>query len=667
MERLYLDQFKSYHSLSEVKWSPDGRFAAFVKNSIDGGNAYIACIYLYEFATGNVKQLTSMGEEKNFVWQDNETILFSSVRSENNKKQIAENPDLTFFYRISITGGEAEESFSIPLKVKEFYTTEGDNLIVSAMFEGGKPNFSELSGKEKEDEIRKAKEEKDIQVIDELPWWSNGTGFTNKRRTRLYVYNIKTKEVNPITGTLFQMNGFRLSPCMNYILYFGSEFLNVTERMTGLYLYSLATGENKVILKPNYAIIQADFLNGNTIVFAGSNQKAYGLYTNPWFYTVDIASGKLSVLTEYDCNVGNNILGDCRLGGGINFKAYKGSLYFTGVVRHDCYLNKVDTNGEISHVVKEEGSIDCFDIGCSGIIFVGMLGQRLQELYKFDEVKNDMTWITLFNQKIYTNYYVAKPEPVFFTEADGFTVDGWVLPPFKYDSQKKYSAILFIHGGPKGANGTIFFNDMQYLAGQGYFILFCNPRGSEGKGNDFAEIRGKYGTYDYDNLMQFVDLCIEKYPAIDNSRLGVIGGSYGGFMTNWIICHTDRFKAAVSERSIANWINFIGMSDIGISFGVDQMDADIWSDSEKIWRQSPLRYADKAKTPTLFIHSEQDYRCCITEGYQMFAALKRVGVESRMCIFGGECHDLSRSGKPIHRERRLYEITKWFNDRLLLS
>ena len=667
MERLQLDQFNSYHSLSDVKWSPDGSFAAFVNNSIDESNGYVASIYLYEYASETVKRLTAMGEEKNFVWQDNETILFPSVRSEKNKKQIEENPNLTFFYRISIYGGEAEEAFSIPLKVKEFYITEGNNIIMSAVFEGSRPNFSELSGKDKEDEIRKAKEEKDIQVIDELPWWSNGTGFTNKRRTRLYVFNIKTKAVTPITGPLYQVNGFRLSPCKGYILYFGSEFSNVAERMTDLYLYSIATGENKVLLEPHYAIIQADFLNGNTIVFAGSDQKAYGLYTNPWFYTVDIISGKLSVLAEYDCNVGNNILGDCRLGGGINFKTYEESLYFTGVVRHDCYLNKVDANGEISHVIKEEGSIDCFDISRNGIIFVGMLGQRLQELYKFDEVKKDMTRITLFNEKIYTNYYIAQPQFISFREADGFTVDGWVLLPFGYDSQEKYPAILYIHGGPKGAYGTIFFNDLQYLAGQGYFVLFCNPRGSEGKGNAFAEIRGKYGTYDYDNLMQFVELCIEKYPVIDSSRLGVMGGSYGGFMTNWIICHTDRFKAAVSERSIANWINFICMSDIGISFGEDQMDADIWSDSEKIWRQSPLRYADKAKTPTLFIHSDQDYRCCIPEGYQMFAALKRFGVETRMCIFKGECHDLSRSGKTSHRERRLQEITRWFNDRLLLS
>ncbi|MPM40443.1 hypothetical protein SDC9_87084 [bioreactor metagenome] len=548
--------------------------------------------------------------------------------------------------------------------MKEFCLSGDGNIVVSAVFEGSRPNLSELSGKEQEDAMRKVKEGKDIQVIDELPWWSNGAGFTNKRRTRLYLFNTATKTVTAVTDPLFQVTGFRLSPCRGYLVYFGFEFLHTEEKMTGLYLYSLATGESRTLLAPVYAIAQADFLNDSTIIFSGSDQKTYGFYTNPWFYTVEIGSGKLAVLAEYDCNVSNVILADCRLGGGITFKTYEGSLFFTGVVNHDCYLNKLDANGEITHVVQEEGGVDCFDVGQKGIIFIGMMGQRLQELYFFDKERNGITRITSFNEELYTNYYVAKPQPLSFTETDGFTIDGWVLLPFEYEPQKKYPAILFIHGGPKGAFGTVFFNDLQYLAGQGYFVLFCNPRGSEGKGNAFAAIRGNYGTFDYDNLMQFVDLCIEKYPAIDSGRLGVTGGSYGGFMTNWIIGHTDRFKAAVSERSIASWISFIGLSDIGISFGEDQMDANIWSGPEKIWRQSPLRYADKAKTPTLFIHSDQDYRCCIPEGYQMFTALKRFGVETRMCVFRGECHDLSRSGKPIHRVRRLQEIAKWFDDRL---
>jgi dipeptidyl aminopeptidase/acylaminoacyl peptidase len=205
---------------------------------------------------------------------------------------------------------------------------------------------------------------------------------------------------------------------------------------------------------------------------------------------------------------------------------------------------------------------------------------------------------------------------------------------------------------------------MQYWASSGYVIFFCNPRGSDGKGNAFADIRGKYGTIDYDDIIKFTDEVIKRYSFIDPERVGVTGGSYGGYMTNWIIGHTDRFKAAVSERSIANWISKFCTTDIGYYFVEDQIAATPWDNQDKLWQHSPLSYANQVKTPTLFLHSEEDYRCWLTEGLQMFTALKFHGVESRFCLFRGENHELSRSGKPQHRLRRLKEITEWFNQYL---
>ena len=161
--------------------------------------------------------------------------------------------------------------------------------------------------------------------------------------------------------------------------------------------------------------------------------------------------------------------------------------------------------------------------------------------------------------------------------------------------------------------------------------------------------------------MLFTDKVLESYPAIDEKRVGVTGGSYGGFMTNWIIGHTGRFAAAASQRSISNWLSFYETSDIGYFFAADQVDGTPWTAMEKLWDQSPLKYADKVTTPTLFIHSDEDYRCPLSEGMQMFTAIKDHGVDARMCIFKGENHELSRSGKPKHRIRRLAEITGWFD------
>ena len=291
--------------------------------------------------------------------------------------------------------------------------------------------------------------------------------------------------------------------------------------------------------------------------------------------------------------------------------------------------------------------------------FVGFRELKLQELYKLEN--SEEIQITDFNGWVNKVKKLSYPERLTFQTKEGITIEGWVMKPVDYEEGKKYPAILNIHGGPKTVYGEIFFHEMQYWANEGYVVFFCNPRGSDGRGNAFADIRGKYGTVDYEDIMKFTDVVLEKYPFINKERVGVTGGSYGGFMTNWIIGHTNRFKAAVSQRSISNWISKFGTTDIGYYFVEDQQAATPWSDVEKLWFHSPLKYANKVQTPTLFIHSEEDYRCWTVEAFQMFTALKYHGVEARLCLFKGENHELSRSGKPKHRIRRLKEITNWFN------
>ena len=255
---------------------------------------------------------------------------------------------------------------------------------------------------------------------------------------------------------------------------------------------------------------------------------------------------------------------------------------------------------------------------------------------------------------------MAKPQKITINSCC-WDIDGWVLLPKDYDQSKSYPAILDIHGGPKTVFGEVFYHEMQAWANMGYFVFFCNPFGSDGKGNEFGDLRGKYGTIDYQNIMDFTDAVLAKYPAIDQKRVAVTGGSYGGYMTNWIIGHTNRFCCAATQRSISNWISFYGISDIGILFGQDQCAADIFTQEgvEKLWEHSPLKYIANMETPTLFIHSDEDFRCPIAEGYQLYTALLDKGVKTRMCVFHGENHELSRGGKPQHRLRRLNEITDW--------
>ncbi len=203
---------------------------------------------------------------------------------------------------------------------------------------------------------------------------------------------------------------------------------------------------------------------------------------------------------------------------------------------------------------------------------------------------------------------------------------------------------------------------MQVLANAGYFVFLTNLHGSEGQGDEYADLRGRYGQVDYDDLMTFVDAVLQQYPDVDPERLGVTGGSYGGFMTNWVVGHTHRFKAAVSERSIATWSSMM-ISDIGPEFVTDQMATSLTqADGMKaFWHHSPLAYVNNMQTPTLFLHSDHDFRCPIPEGYQMFQALKLKGVPTRMVVFHGSNHDLSRDGRPDQRAKRLNEVLAWFN------
>ena len=394
----------------------------------------------------------------------------------------------------------------------------------------------------------------------------------------------------------------------------------------------------------------------NTIVLIGASRARYGECENPYFYTLCPETGEVKVLAETDLYVGNSTNSDCRYGRTRAAKAVGDKLYFISTQRTSSYLYSIDLTGKVELVLEKEGSIDDFDLVDGSVLLTGMYDMKLQEIYTYSLDDRTMNQVSRFNQEVLEGKYVAEPESVTFTQ-NGVELDGWILKPM----DKSYPGILDIHGGPKTLYSPVFVHEMQYWAGKGYFVFFCNPEGSDGRGNEFADIRGKFGTKDYDGIMKFVDEVLARYPQIDPSRLGVTGGSYGGFMTNWIIGHTGRFAAAASQRSISNWISFYGTSDIGTSFGPDQVKANIYDDYEKLWWHSPLKYANNVTTPTLFIHSDEDYRCWIPEGMQMYTAIVDRGVDARMCCFKGENHELSRSGKPLHREKRLQEITDWMD------
>lgn len=668
MERTKIDDIARYTYLSGVVYAPNGENACFVAHQGNyEENKYESNIWLYKAKEDQVLQLTAFDKESSYLWlSDNEHILFPGTRDKKDQDKQKEGEEFTQYYKLNIHGGEAKKEFRIPRKVNNIKEIDENTFIFTAEYNPTKKDLSKLSEEEKKKELKERKEEKDYEVLDEIPFWTNGKGFSNKDRNRLYLFHRRSGEVEAITEEHTSVGGFNLSEDQTKVVFTATAYTDKMQLINAVYLLDVASKEiTKISPDEEFSYGYTNFMTEDSIICTGKDQKSYGLNENPQFHLIDIKEKSRKNLTpDFDRSIGNSVGSDCRYGGSLSGAVQKDGeyVYFTTTEGYSSYLNRIDIEGNIERIIETTGTVDDYSVNRGSLLFIGLRGLKLQELYTFegDQEKS----VTDFNQWVQKERELSELEALSVDTAKGVTIDGWVMRPADFDENKKYPAILNIHGGPKTAYGENFFHEMQYWTSEGYVVFFCNPRGSDGKGNAFSDIRGKYGTIDYDDIMKFTDVVLEKYDFIDERRVGVTGGSYGGFMTNWIIGHTDRFKAAASQRSISNWISKFNTTDIGYFFVEDQNQTTPWEDHEKIWEQSPLKHADKVKTPTLFIHSEEDYRCWVAEGMQMFTALKYHGVESRMCMFRGENHELSRSGKPKHRVRRLKEITGWFDQYL---
>jgi len=290
---------------------------------------------------------------------------------------------------------------------------------------------------------------------------------------------------------------------------------------------------------------------------------------------------------------------------------------------------------------------------------------RVQEAFVCSTAPgSELRRLTAFNDALLGEMALSTPEYMPYTGADSWPMDGWVMKPSNFDPSKKYPLIVVIHGGPSTQYGYGFFHEMQLFTASGYVVLYTNPRGSCGYGREFSlSVRGAWGEKDSQDIMAGIDALLQK-GYIEEQRIGVTGGSYGGFMTNWLIGHTDRFKAAVTDRSVVNLASDFGSCDFGWIFADDELDTTPWEGLDRYMRLSPITYVKNIHTPLLIIHSEQDLRCNIEQAEQLFAALKYLGREVLFVRFEGQSHGLSRGGHPKLRLERLRHIMNWFEKHL---
>jgi dipeptidyl aminopeptidase/acylaminoacyl peptidase len=327
------------------------------------------------------------------------------------------------------------------------------------------------------------------------------------------------------------------------------------------------------------------------------------------------------------------------------------------------YAVAADGSSEPERLLDGERVISAFDMHDGKLAYVASTHTTMRELYLGTEGRR----ATKVGDAFVEGRTLAEAERFTAVSADGYEVDAWIVRPAGFEPGTRYPAVLTIHGGPFSQYTTSFFDEVQVYSGGGYVVLFSNPRGGSGYSEEHARaIRGPvngagpgWGTRDYEDVMAVVDTALERFDFIDPERLGVIGGSYGGFMTSWIIGHTNRFKAAVSERAVNNLLSMFGSSDLFWVFE-RQFGGPMWENVDVYLERSPSTYAKQMDTPVLVLHSEQDLRCNIEQGEHLFTLLRLLGKDVELVRFPAESHELSRGGSPVHRVMRFETILEYF-------
>jgi dipeptidyl aminopeptidase/acylaminoacyl peptidase len=320
--------------------------------------------------------------------------------------------------------------------------------------------------------------------------------------------------------------------------------------------------------------------------------------------------------------------------------------------------------GDLREVIGGKRQVLNFGVAENGIVFTAAASDLPCDLFVAGFKGKNERRLTDVNRDFTDDFKVGAAQEFWLTRPDGVRVQGWMIMPPGFDEKKKYPLIIQIHGGPHVSYGQAYLHEFQVLAARGNIVLFTNPRGSQGYGQTFSDaIRNDWGGIDYDDLMAFVDYAVEqKY--VDKNRLGVAGGSYGGYMTAWIIGHTQRFKAAVAMRACTNLYAAWGSGDYTWALWSWEFEGTPQERTDLYLERSPVTYVKDMHTPLLLTHAEDDYRVAIEQADELYRALKVLKRNVKMVRFPSGGHDVSRTGKPSLRVERLEHIAAWFDEYL---
>lgn len=635
--RLQLDDLDHFVLVSNPRVSPDLERLAFVETRIDRErDGYSSSIWILRLKDSEPVQFLSGGQDHHPRWSpDGKSLLFLSRRGMKEERGNS-------LFIAPVGGGEPR----LVLKMREGIEQPGWNP------NGKEILFLSSIGESPED----------VRIVDRIPLWFDAAGFVHHKRRHLHSVDVASGTLSRLSDGDINVNCFSPSNDGSMVAYASSPN-DLDPRRMDLHIQDLGTGECRRILTGFYIEAICWSPDDRQIALLASNlERGYATHLGVW--VIPREGGEPENLAKgLDRGCGRRVYYDLRSpfaslpspiwdGGHIYFPLSEGG-------RFNLYrINPAE--GRPEAVVGGDLSIEEFHV-CRGLIAYTMVtATEPAEVW----VKNGSgdRRITRFNDRLLSMLELSTPERFEFQASDGEMVEGWILKPKVGGG--RIPAIMDVHGGPKSKFGYSFMFEHQLYTAEGYAVIYVNSRGSDGYSSEFADIRGAYGTRDYQDLMEALDYVISSHGELDPDRLGVTGLSYGGFMTNWIVTQTGRFKAAISQNGICSWPSFFGTTDIGFYFAPDQIGGDPWSNEEGYRRISPITYAPRVSTPIMFVHSYHDYRCWIDQSIMFYTALKYLGKEARLALFMEGSHVFRSTGKPSIRKKRLEKMLEWFNTHL---
>jgi dipeptidyl aminopeptidase/acylaminoacyl peptidase len=654
--------------VSDPRPAPDGKRVAYVVTRLDkAADAYRSSIWLVHLDGGEPRQLTSGdGRDSHPRWSpDGQTIAFSSTRTPHrapeNAKEDPGDKHPPQVWTISVAGGEARQLTNRPLGASSPDWSPDGRAIAF---------LSSVEAKDDRDRPTVTDPVADERVIEAIRYRHDGRGFVAGKRT--HIWTIPAAGGDPVQLTFGDVDDGDLawSPDGRLIAFTGNRSAgNGLNAISAIYAVPAAGGDIRAIAELDASFgAPAWAPDGASIAFLGhETANASGRIVRVW--TAKTGGGKPRCLTsDIDQTFTDEGMSDLFVASDsrpVWFPDGKAILTL-GSARGETHIWKIAAKGgDAKPITSGTRRIAAFAPAGKQIVCLAADSVTPFELYACKADGSGWRQLTNHNEQFLAEVTRSPAEEIVFRSAAGDRdIQGWIITPPGFDPAVKHPMIVQIHGGPHAMYGHAPFHEMQLMAARGHVVLFTNPRGSAGYGEEFATCtRARWGEADMPDIMGAVDAAVA-LGFVDPDRIGVTGGSYGGYLTNWIVGHTDRFAAAVTQRCVANFHSMYGTSDIGFDFGEYEFGGNPWDDAKLLLKHSPITYAGSIRTPLLIIHNEADLRCPIEQAEQLFTALKRLERETRFIRIPDEDHNLSRTGTPSRRLARLHHLIGWFDSHL---